>query len=91
MTVTSRLNRRHSDADRATWDKQVETISVLQRGVFDIAMLAMKSLLVFNGGSIIALLTFFGNLIARNPSEAPASRIWAIRSSPTSSVHRSPC
>lgn len=70
MTATPRLNRPRSDSERAIWDKQVETISVLQRGVFDVAMLAMKSLLVFNGGSIIALLTFFGNLIARNPERS---------------------
>ncbi len=70
MTGKPRLNPRRSDSSRAVWEKQVETLSVLQRGVFDVAMLAMKSLLVFNGGAIIALLTFFGNFIARNPERS---------------------
>ena len=70
MTGEARLNRWRSDSSRAIWEKQVETIGVIQRGVFDVAMLAMKSLLIFNGGAIIALLTFFGNFIARNPERS---------------------
>ncbi len=70
MTGTPRLNQWRRDSGRAIWEKQVETIGVLQRGVFDVAMLAMKSLLVFNGGSVIALLTFFGNFIAHNPDRS---------------------
>ena len=70
MTGKARLNQWRRDSRGVIWEKQVETIGVVQRGVFDVAMLAMKSLLIFNGGAIIALLTFFGNFIARNPERS---------------------
>ncbi|HSV29630.1 MAG TPA: hypothetical protein VLL76_08720, partial [Candidatus Omnitrophota bacterium] len=44
----------------------------LMRGVISLALLSLRSLIVVNGGAVIAILTFSGNLFSRADCRAMA-------------------
>jgi hypothetical protein len=49
----------------------------MYRGAIDLALISIRSLIIVNGGAVIALLTFSGNLLARGEAPAMASAIAA--------------
>ncbi len=50
------------------WEKSFEGQLVSFQGVISFATLSIKSLLLFNGGAILALLTFYGNVLTHPDS-----------------------
>jgi hypothetical protein len=67
------LNRlRHSEAQQDS-----ETARLAERVAADIAILGIKSLILVSGGAILAIMTFIGNLWAREHDDALAKAIAA--------------
>jgi hypothetical protein len=53
-------------------DLQTENL----RGAISLGADAIKSLILVNGGAVLALLTFYGNVIARSPIPVALDKSW---------------
>jgi hypothetical protein len=73
VTANQALWQEQQVRDREVWLFQIRTKLLMFKVIIDFALLAIRSLIIVNGGAIVGVVSFTGNLWSRDNSAAKAA------------------